>query len=87
MVYNISPKIKKIEEGRLPKGGIEIKNSFGYKHYGGPCPPPGRPHRYYFKVYALSRKLPENIKTKRELLEYIEKYNLAFGETMGRFKR
>jgi len=24
--------------------------------YGGPCPPPGRPHRYFIKLYALDAK-------------------------------
>jgi Raf kinase inhibitor-like YbhB/YbcL family protein len=34
--------------------GVEKFDRVGY---GGPCPPPGKPHRYFFRAYALSSKL------------------------------
>ncbi|AOK28454.1 MULTISPECIES: YbhB/YbcL family Raf kinase inhibitor-like protein [Burkholderia] len=34
-------------------GAIEARNDFGTDGYGGPCPPPGKPHRYVITVYAL----------------------------------
>ncbi|MBI0326638.1 YbhB/YbcL family Raf kinase inhibitor-like protein [Burkholderia plantarii] len=37
--------------GRL--GAVEARNDFGGDGYGGPCPPPGKPHRYVITVYAL----------------------------------
>lgn len=40
-------------DGKLPKGSLETRTDFGKPGYGGPCPPPGRPHRYVFTVYAL----------------------------------
>lgn len=39
-------------------GGVgQSKNGFGRVGWGGPCPPPGRPHRYRFRLFALSRAL------------------------------
>jgi Raf kinase inhibitor-like YbhB/YbcL family protein len=35
-------------------GAVEASNDFGRDGYGGPCPPPGKPHRYVVTVYALS---------------------------------
>lgn len=35
-------------------GALEARNDFGTDGYGGPCPPPGKPHRYVITVYALS---------------------------------
>ena len=32
-------------------------NSFKKIGYGGPCPPAGKPHRYFFKIYALDTAL------------------------------
>jgi Raf kinase inhibitor-like YbhB/YbcL family protein len=34
-------------------GAIESRNDFDVDGYGGPCPPPGKPHRYVVTVYAL----------------------------------
>jgi Raf kinase inhibitor-like YbhB/YbcL family protein len=34
-------------------GAVEARNDFDTDGYGGPCPPPGKPHRYVITVYAL----------------------------------
>jgi Raf kinase inhibitor-like YbhB/YbcL family protein len=40
-------------EGAMPAGAIQTYTDFGANGYGGPCPPPGAPHRYEITVYAL----------------------------------
>ena len=37
---------------------LQGRNSFGATGYRGPCPPPGTPHHYVFRLYALDRRLP-----------------------------
>jgi Raf kinase inhibitor-like YbhB/YbcL family protein len=37
----------------MPAGAQETRTDFGKPGYGGPCPPPGAPHRYVFTIYAL----------------------------------
>jgi Raf kinase inhibitor-like YbhB/YbcL family protein len=34
-------------------GAVPGRNDFGKLLYRGPCPPPGRPHRYVFELLAL----------------------------------
>jgi phosphatidylethanolamine-binding protein (PEBP) family uncharacterized protein len=37
----------------LPAQSTQGHTDFGSNQYGGPCPPPGAPHRYIVTVYAL----------------------------------
>ncbi|MFI5090955.1 MAG: YbhB/YbcL family Raf kinase inhibitor-like protein [Terriglobales bacterium] len=69
-------------------GGVQGQNDFRKTGYGGPCPPPGKPHRYYFKLHALDRKL--NLKpgaTKKVVEPAMEGHILTQAEVMGRFQR
>jgi Raf kinase inhibitor-like YbhB/YbcL family protein len=45
-------------EKHLRMGLIQAKNDFGKTGYGGPCPPKGEEHRYFFRLFALKKKLP-----------------------------
>jgi hypothetical protein len=63
-------------------------NSWPRLGYGGPCPPPGKPHRYFFKLYALDAML--DLKpglTKKDLLKAMEGHVLAEGQLMGTYQR
>jgi Raf kinase inhibitor-like YbhB/YbcL family protein len=40
-------------KGLLPKGVVLGRNDYGVRAYGGPCPPPGPAHRYFFRLHAL----------------------------------
>jgi Raf kinase inhibitor-like YbhB/YbcL family protein len=37
----------------MPAGTVQGPTDFGTPGYGGPCPPPGKPHHYHFRLYAL----------------------------------
>ncbi len=37
----------------MPGAAMQGRTDFGTFGYGGPCPPPGKPHHYYFRLYAL----------------------------------
>jgi len=39
--------------GLRKMGAVEARNDWDTEGYGGPCPPPGKPHRYIVTVYAL----------------------------------
>ena len=80
IVWNIDPKYE-IEEGQIP--GIEGLNDFGKYHYGGPCPPWGT-HRYFFKVFALKKRLEIDQNSKKEdLLKAMKGQVLATAELIG----
>ena len=37
----------------IPAGAVQGRSDYGNAGYGGPCPPPGKPHHYNFRLYAL----------------------------------
>jgi hypothetical protein len=76
----------------LPEGvtglGVAGMNDFRKLGYGGPCPPKGKPHRYYFKVYALDAALGLNTgATKAQAEAAMKGHVLAQGQIMGRYSR
>ncbi len=92
VLFNWPPSSKSIPENipakeRLPNGAVQGKNDFGKLGYDGPAPPSGV-HRYYFRVYALDKKL--DLKpgiTKQQLEGAMRSRILAKGELMGRYGR
>jgi Raf kinase inhibitor-like YbhB/YbcL family protein len=62
MTYDMEPQTSQLPEGLakselMPGTGRQGFNDFRKIGYGGPCPPPGKFHRYYFKLCALDAKL------------------------------
>jgi Raf kinase inhibitor-like YbhB/YbcL family protein len=60
LVIDLPPTTRGLKQGAgepsgkaLPAGAQQLETDFAEKAYGGPCPPPGAPHRYIFTVYAL----------------------------------
>jgi len=69
--------------------GIQTVNDYGEIGYGGPCPPPGPPHRYIITVYALNVKgfdVRKDIKP-QILNEYIQKYAIDKASIMALYQR
>jgi len=56
--------------------------------YGGPCPPPGRPHHYHFKLYALdtSLALPPGA-AKQDVERAMQGHILGIARLMGTYER
>lgn len=67
IVYNIPARIVSLpvdagnaKNGKLPKGAVTVRNDYGFKGFGGACPPPAdRPHRYILSLYALDAEMLE----------------------------
>ena len=56
--------------------------------YHGPLPPPGRPHRYFFKLYALNRILGLKPRaTKAQLLAAFSGHVVTEATLMGTYQR
>jgi Raf kinase inhibitor-like YbhB/YbcL family protein len=79
------------ESTGLSEGEQDLKegtNSYGTRGWRGPCPPPGKPHHYSFRVFALDTTLNLPVgASKAELLSAMEGHILAQAELDGTFKR
>lgn len=93
VIYNIPANSAGLPEAvpvadSLPDGSRQGRNDFGRGGYGGPMPPRGPEHRYFFKLYALDCVLDLGPRvTKAELLKAMQGHVLAEARLVGLYKR
>lgn len=93
VVYNLPASARRLPEGvptgdAVAGGGRQGTNDFHQNSYGGPCPPPGKPHRYFFRLYALDTVLNMRAPVHRKDVDAaMQGHVLAQAETMGTFGR
>jgi Raf kinase inhibitor-like YbhB/YbcL family protein len=93
VLFNLPADLKELKEHvpttkDLAAGARQGTNDFGKIGYGGPAPPKGKPHRYFFKLYALDTTLDLPAGAKRqEVLDAIKGHTVAEGEVMGTYQR
>jgi hypothetical protein len=94
VIYNIPGNLRELHEDVTVSRNISDEvmlgtNGFGRIGYGGPCPPTGKPHHYYFKIYALDTILHhvEPGATEQQLLKAMENHIISKGQLMGLYKR
>jgi Raf kinase inhibitor-like YbhB/YbcL family protein len=93
VLFNVPAKLRELREGAsraapLPGDAAEGTNDAGTPGYFGPAPPPGKAHRYYFKLYALDRalSLPTGA-TRQQVLDAMKGHVLGEGHVMGLYGR
>jgi len=96
VLYNIPATTRGLPAGAgdpqkslLPAGAVQGRTDFGSSGYGGPCPPPGKPHHYYFRLYALKvAKLEVPADATAALIAFnVHAQSLASAELMGIYGR
>jgi Raf kinase inhibitor-like YbhB/YbcL family protein len=93
VLWNLPADRRELSEGvpttpGLPGGARQGQNDFGNTGYGGPAPPAGKPHRYFFRLHALDATLdlPEGT-TKAQLEQAMKGHQLASAQLMGKYGR
>ncbi len=72
----------------LPSGAFQGFNDFGKTGYGGPCPPRGSPHRYFFRLYALDAELQVKPPVRKDdLVRAMKGHIIAEASLMGTYRR
>ena len=93
LLYNLPPSCHELEKiipirKKLENGAIQAKNDFGKIGYGGPCPPKGEEHRYFFRIFALKKKLPpESIQNGTEFYKALNGLIIDKAEYMGTYSK
>ena len=93
VIYDLPPTTASLGEDQLKvaqfsNGAKQGLNDFKKPGYNGPAPPPGKVHRYYFKLYALDAMtgLAPGA-TKADLLKAMDGHVLGEGKLMGTYQR
>jgi Raf kinase inhibitor-like YbhB/YbcL family protein len=89
IAFNLPVEQRELSEGGTLSGGALLgANDFGKVGYGGPAPPPGKPHRYFFKLYALDNAVDLPAGSKKEDLQAAMKgHILAEAQLVGTYGR
>lgn len=87
VMWNIPPETTVIPKNVGPDFAKQGNNSWPKKGYGGPCPPSGT-HRYFFKLYALTKTLdlPETT-NRQELLKAMDGLIIEHDQYMGIYRK
>jgi len=93
LLYNLPAEAAELGAGvprlpELPSRARQGINDSGDLGYGGPCPPAGKPHRYFFRLHALDSllHLPPGI-SRPDLEQAMAGHVLAVGTLMGTYER
>lgn len=93
VLFNLPPDVSELPEGlpgreKLENGALQGQNGFRKTGYGGPCPPKGSPHHYYFTAYALDSVVDVQAgASKKELLDAMSGHVLGRGQLVGVYER
>ena len=82
----ISPASTSLAAGEaIPAGAVAARNDFGNVGYGGPCPPPGKAHRYVITLLAL--RAPSGLRPGFSAGALPSSRAIARGELTGTYRR
>jgi hypothetical protein len=85
-VNRLPESVPKVDE--VQSGGRQGRNDFHKIGYGGPCPPPGKIHRYFFTLYALDENLSLKPGVSRaELEQAMQGHVLGSAQWIGKYAR
>ena len=86
LAWGLAARAGGLEDGEgAPNEG---RNDFGAPGYRGPCPPPGKPHRYVFTLYALDAEPGLGPSDRRLSFDRaIDGHLLATAELVGLYSR
>ncbi len=93
LIWNIPPETTSLPQATpklriLVSGAQQGYNDFHRIGYGGPCPPPGGPHHYVFRLYALDARLDLKPGANRAALDAaLKPHILAQTQTTGTYQR
>jgi Raf kinase inhibitor-like YbhB/YbcL family protein len=93
VIFNLPADSYELAEGAsttksLPRGATQGTNDFGDIGFVGPSPPPGKPHHYSFKLFALDQSLDlAPGATKDQLLAAMQGHILGETQLIGTFAR
>lgn len=93
VVWNIPPGVTALSQGapELLKGSprpMQGRNGYSTNEYKGPCPPPGKPHHYHFRLYAIDAtlNLPQGA-TKQQVESAIQTHIIDQATLIGTYQR